>query len=33
VRRRRSVFDSSNERKKKPLQQPASLEITRLPDK
>jgi hypothetical protein len=28
VRRRRSVFDSSYERKKNPLQQPASLEIT-----
>jgi hypothetical protein len=28
VRRRRRVFDSSNERKKNPLQQPASLEIT-----
>jgi hypothetical protein len=27
VRRRRSVFDLSNERKTNPLQQPASLEI------
>ncbi len=32
VRRRRSVLDSSKKRKKKPLQRPASLEITRLPD-
>jgi hypothetical protein len=28
VRRRRRVFDSSKARKKNPLQQPASLEIT-----
>ena len=32
VRRRRSVFDSTKNRKKKLLQRPASLEITPLPD-
>ena len=33
VRRRRRVFDSNQERKKNPLQRPASLEMTPLPEK
>src|SRR4029077_10127318 len=33
LRRRRGVFHSSVERRKKLLQRPASLEITRLPEK